>query len=53
MHLMRGIPRQAVEANTPIKGTKYRAADIADTKSTCTWNVDMYGVDMSKHGAQE
>jgi hypothetical protein len=53
MHLMRGIPRQAVEANTPIKGTKYRAADIADTKSTCTWNVDMYGVDMSKPGAQE
>lgn len=53
IHLMRGIPRQAVEQNTPIKGTEYHAKDIADTSSTCSWNSDMYGVDMSKPGAQE
>jgi alpha-galactosidase len=53
IHMMRGIPRQAVKQNTPIKGTSFRAADIADTKSTCTWNPDMYGVDMTKPGAQE
>jgi hypothetical protein len=53
VHLMRGIPRQAVAAKTPIKGTSYTAADIADTKSLCFWNGDMYGVDMSKPGAQE
>lgn len=53
VHLMRGIPRQAVEQNTPIKGTRFRAADIADRSSTCSWNTDMYGVDMSKPGAQE
>jgi DUF1680 family protein len=53
MHLMRGIPRQAVDANTPIKGTPYHAADIADKSSLCPWNVDMDGVDMSKPGAQE
>lgn len=52
IHLMRGIPRQAVAAKTPIKGTKYTAADIADLKSTCPWNGDMYGVDMTKPGAQ-
>ncbi len=53
LHLMRGIPRQAVAARTQIKGTSYTAADIADTNSTCPWNGDMYGVDMSKPGAQE
>jgi hypothetical protein len=53
VHLMRGIPRQAVAAKTPVKGTSYTAADIADTNSICRWNSDMYGVDMTKPGAQE
>ncbi|MDD4636391.1 MAG: NPCBM/NEW2 domain-containing protein [Bacteroidales bacterium] len=53
IHMMRGIPRQAVKQNTPIKGTTARAADIADVNSTCGWNPDMYGVDMTKPGAQE
>jgi alpha-galactosidase len=53
IHVMRGISRQAVAQNTPIKGTKARAADIADKNSICPWNPDMYGVDMSKPGAQE
>ena len=53
IHQMRGIPRQAVEDNTPVTGTPFHARDIADTNSTCKWNVDMYGVDMSKAGAQE
>ena len=52
IHLMRGIPRQAVVAKLPIKGTRYTAADIADTNSRCGWNGDMYGVDMTKPGAQ-
>ncbi len=52
IHLMRGIPRQAVEKNLPILGTPYHAQDIADKVHTCPWNPDMYGVDMSKPGAQ-
>jgi hypothetical protein len=52
IHLMRGIPRLAVERNLPVFGTKYRARDIADTASICAWNPDMYGVDMRKPGAQ-
>ena len=52
IHLMRGIPRQAVRQNTKIKGANVTAADIADTSSICSWNPDMYGVDMSKDGAQ-
>lgn len=38
--------------NTRILGTNVRARDIADTNSICPWNPDMYGVDMSKPGAQ-
>jgi alpha-galactosidase len=53
LHLMRGIPREAVKRNLPILGLNRRAGDIADTNSTCRWNPDMYGVDMSKAGAQE
>lgn len=53
IHIMRGIPRQAVAMNTPILGTKYFAKDIAETFDTCKWNNNMYGVDASKPGAQE
>jgi hypothetical protein len=54
VHLMRGIPRQAVDKdNAPILGTTLHAADIADKVNVCGWNHDMYGVDMSKPGAQE
>jgi hypothetical protein len=53
IHVMRGIPRQAVRMNTPILGTSLRAQDIADTSSICHWNGDMYGIDMTKPGAQE
>lgn len=52
IHIMRGIPRQAVAKNTAISGTTARAADIANTRSTCPWNPDMFGVDMKKSGAQ-
>lgn len=53
IHIMRGIPIQAVQQNTLVKGTGYRAADIADTSSRCKWYSGMYGIDMSKPGAQE
>ncbi len=52
VHLLRGIPRKAVEKNLPILGTPYRAADVANRGDTCPWNPDMYGVDMTKPGAQ-
>ncbi|MGA2842945.1 MAG: glycoside hydrolase family 27 protein, partial [Steroidobacteraceae bacterium] len=54
LHLMRGIPRQAVDRdNVPILGTTYTATNIVDKAHSCGWNQDMYGVDMSKPGAQE
>ena len=53
IHIMRGIPRQAVHRNTKIKGTDKTARQIAKTSSICAWNTDMYGVDASKDGAKE
>jgi len=44
IHIMRGIPRDAVKANLPIEGSSFRAADAADTSSTCGWESHMYGV---------
>ncbi|MEO7098635.1 MAG: glycoside hydrolase family 27 protein [Luteolibacter sp.] len=52
IHMMRGIPRQAWQQDLPVKGTAYTAKSIADTTSTCSWNSDMFGVDMTKPGAQ-
>ena len=52
IHILRGIPRQAVRRNTKILGTDRRAAEIADIGSICSWNGDMCGVDMSRDGAQ-
>lgn len=52
IHIMRGIPRQAVHQNTKIKGCKRTAREIAKTDSICHWNTDMYGVDPSKEGAR-
>ena len=54
IHIMRGIPRWAVEQNLPVKGSPVRAADIADKIHLCTWlnQTDMFGIDHSKPGAQ-
>ena len=52
IHIMRGIPRQAVHAHMPVLGTDVTAEQIANPFSICGWNSDMYGVDGSKPGAQ-
>jgi alpha-galactosidase len=52
MHIMRGIPRQAVHANTAILGTDVRARDIA-LNVVCAWNTDMYAVNPRAGGAAD
>lgn len=52
IHIMRGVPRQAVHQNTKVYGTQVGARDIAKTASICHWNTDMYGVDPKKAGAR-
>lgn len=53
IHIMRGIPRQAVSANVTIKGTSYTARQVTHPASICCWNSDMYGLDSTQPGAQE
>lgn len=44
IHIMRGIPRQAVHQNLPIKNSNYTARHAAHHFSVCSWNTDMYGM---------
>ena len=44
IHIMRGIPRQAVYARCPILGTDTTADAIADPFSISKWNGDMFGL---------
>jgi alpha-galactosidase len=49
IHIMRGIPRKAVEQNLPIAGSTFTAAQavlpVGNSNRTCVWNKDMFGVD--------
>ena len=52
IHIMRGIPRQAVRANLSVFGSDLRASQIADEQNICPWNTDMYGVRAETTGGQ-
>ena len=44
IHIVRGIPRQAVRDNLPIEGSLHKANEAADITDTCPWDDGMYGV---------
>jgi alpha-galactosidase len=44
IHIIRGIPKKAVEANTPVEGSGFHAAEVAGVSDTCPWNPDNFGV---------
>ena len=50
IHIVRGIPAEAVVSNLPIAGSHFTAADAADTTDTCEWNKDNYGLKNNKAG---
>jgi alpha-galactosidase len=52
IHIMRGIPRQAVKRNLPVLGTTAHAQDIANLRDPCSWSTAMYGIDTSKAAGQ-
>jgi len=52
IHIMRGIPRNAVHKNLPVYGTDYTARDIAEPNNICEWNPDMYGLNPKHEGAR-
>jgi alpha-galactosidase len=52
LHILRGIPKVAVETNLRIQGSQFRARDAADTSDTCSWNPFNYGLDTTKPAAE-
>jgi alpha-galactosidase len=52
IHILRGIPKEAVQKNLPIQGSQFHAKDAADTGDTCPWNPYNYGLDTTKPAAQ-
>lgn len=50
IHIVRGIPKQAVAENLPIADSRYHAGDAADQSDTCPWNADNFGVKSSPAG---
>ena len=54
IHIMRGIPKVAVERKLPIKGTDgITAEEIYSTELQCPWLRDNYTIVADKPGAQE
>lgn len=53
LHLMRGVPREAVWKGCKIKGTNLQVAEIANLNDSCDWSKLMWGVNMEKTGAME
>lgn len=56
LYVTTGIPKGAIDQNTPIKGTPYHAKDIVDLSKgqKVNFNYDnMFAIDYSKPGAQE
>src|SRR6516225_12148581 len=52
LHILRGIPKEAVERNLPIQGSPFHASDAADPSDTCPWNPFNYGLDTTKPAAE-
>ena len=44
IHIIRGIPREAVERSAPVADSPYHANEAADLSDTCSWNADNFGV---------
>jgi hypothetical protein len=53
IHIMRGIPKKAVQEKLPVKGTAITADQIYSTELQCTWLKDNYTIVAGKEGAQE
>ena len=52
IHILRGIPKEAVRRNLPIAGTSYRAKAAADVSDSCPWNTYNYGLNPASPAAQ-
>ncbi len=53
IHIMRGVPVEAIKRDLPILGSKTRVKDIYSKELQCKWLKDMYTVVAGREGAQE
>lgn len=53
IHIMRGIPVQAVEAKSPVKGTDLTADQISYDRESCPWYNSLRTLNFAAPGAQE
>lgn len=53
IHIMRGIPVQAVETKTPVKGTNLTADQISYDREGCPWYNSLRTLNFAEKGAQE
>lgn len=53
IHIMRGIPWNAVAENTPIKGTNATARDVVEYNNRCEWVNVMQGINMTHPAGYE
>jgi alpha-galactosidase len=44
IHIMRGIPRKTVTANSPIASSTFTATAAGNTSDPCPWDTHMWGV---------
>lgn len=52
IHILRGIPREAVRRDLRIAGSSFHAQAAADTSDTCPWNPYNYGPNLHSAAAQ-
>jgi alpha-galactosidase len=52
IHILRGIPKEAVRRNLPIAGTSFRAKAAADITDSCSWNPYNFGLNAQSPAAQ-
>jgi len=50
IHIIRGIPREAVAKNLSIADSPYHAADAADQSDACPWNTYNWGIKNNEAG---
>jgi len=53
IHILGGIPKKAVDANCPVKGTSVHAQSIIHSEKGGYWYESFNGIDLSKPGGQE
>ena len=52
IHIIRGIPREAVAKNLPIANSSFHATDAADPSDVCPWNAYNFGLKPDHPAAQ-